>query len=125
MRKLYHQGLVYGVTPGRQDTMLLPIQSGSYVVPSDVTSYLGCHNSMAGDKKLQHLFFLEAPLPKEPTITNVIASAGSGSSRPPSCSAAGLVRSKQRRMRWTTGLRNSVGCIGRFWQSYHQLNFAG
>lgn len=76
MRKFFHEGLVYGLSPGRKDVVATFVQAGSYVVPSDVVCFLGQHNTLAGDEKLKHMFYLEDDLPHAPEIVPVVLSAG-------------------------------------------------
>ncbi len=42
--------------PGRTDRINTKVKSGSYVIPADIVSGLGEGNTIAGTKKLQHMF---------------------------------------------------------------------
>jgi hypothetical protein len=49
-------GSLLNDVPGRTDRINTKVKSGSYVIPADIVSGLGEGNTIAGTKKLQHMF---------------------------------------------------------------------
>jgi hypothetical protein len=56
-----HVGAIVSAVPGRTDKHKMSVPPGSYVINADTVSHLGENNTMAGLKRLQHLFGPDGP----------------------------------------------------------------
>jgi hypothetical protein len=56
-----HIGPIVSAVPGRTDKHKMSVPPGSYVINADTVSHLGENNTMAGLKRLRHLFGPDGP----------------------------------------------------------------
>jgi hypothetical protein len=55
-RGMTHVGPIHGAVAGRTDHVPLTVPNGAYVFPAEHVSHLGQGNTMAGFKRLNHMF---------------------------------------------------------------------
>lgn len=51
-----HEGPINVPVPGRTDRLPVHVLSGAYVLPADIVSALGEHNTLAGNKVIEKMF---------------------------------------------------------------------